>query len=438
MPFPKFEGRDDPKPNTPDATKANWLRAAEDWLDPSRLPEDHRVRGLFDRKDWVATCELYVVGDAVERMKSKSLDGLRSLGKRAVEPDEGNAIGAVFEATIGALFDRPDHPVTVMPENTRGYDLSIALPNGKTLRASCKARIPSGHEIRFRSFIRSLDFCLARRLPAGSSTVIIIRCDQRPSDEAAYVAAHVDAIIAKHREWRRLEVLEFKLPCGRGTLKPLVDLGGKTFWQRAPSYTLLGALSFGENEQVRFRDRLKEAIEKFRTHCNDVSDDVGNIVFMKIPTSIRIDDARKLSDELLATAGRQVAGVYVYRTQIAGDPGGRQFYLCHELHEFDNPKAERSTRSYLPEGFTFVITPNVGRVQNVEPVLTLRHDEGETLLTETHVEMRGRLNYFADARRGVTLNFDRPPDHHVTYVLRRRGRHETMDFGCWPAQLVLI
>jgi hypothetical protein len=77
-------------------------------------------------------------------------------------------------------------------------------------------------------------------------------------------------------------------------------------------------------------------------------------------------------------------------------------------------------------------------VQNVEPVLTLQHDEGETLLTETHLEMRGRLNYFADARRGATLTFDRPPDHNVTYVLRRRGRHETMDFGWWPTQLILI
>jgi hypothetical protein len=438
MPFPVFEGREDPNPNTPDATKATWLRAAEGWLSPAQLPAGHRVKGLFDRRDWVSTGELYVIGHAVERMKSKSVDGLRSLGKRAVELDEGNSIGAVFELTIGTLFDRPDHPVTVMPENTRGYDLSIDLPNGKRLRASCKARIPSEHEIKFRSFVQALDRCLARRLPAGSTTVIIVGCDRRPSDEPAYVAAHVDAIIAKHRVWRRREVLEFRLPCGRGTLKPLVAVGGKMFWQHAPSYTLVAALSFGDNEQVRFRDQLKVAIDKFRIHCNDVSDMLGNVVFMKIPKSIRIDEARRLSEEILATEGSQVAGVYVYRTQTAADPGGRSFYLCHELHEFDNAKTERPTRSFLPEGFTFVITPNVGRVQNVEPVLTLQHDEGETQLTETHIEMRGRLNYFADARGGATLNFDRSPDHNVTYVLRRRGRLETNDFGSWPTELVLI
>jgi hypothetical protein len=52
--------------------------------------------------------------------------------------------------------------------------------------------------------------------------------------------------------------------------------------------------------------------------------------------------------------------------------------------------------------------------------------------------MRGRLHYFADARRGATLNFDRSPDHDVSYTLRRRGTHETMDFGSWPTDLVLI
>ncbi len=71
-------------------------------------------------------------------------------------------------------------------------------------------------------------------------------------------------------------------------------------------------------------------------------------------------------------------------------------------------------------------------------MLTLKHDEGESQLTETHVEMRGRINYFADARKGATLNFNRPPDHGFTYVVRRRGRHETMNFGSWPTELVLI
>ena len=77
-------------------------------------------------------------------------------------------------------------------------------------------------------------------------------------------------------------------------------------------------------------------------------------------------------------------------------------------------------------------------MQNIEPVLTLRHDEGEAQLTATHLEMRGGLHYVADARRGATLNFDRSPDHHVTYRLWRRGRHETMDFGSWPTELALI
>lgn len=57
------------------------------------------------------------------------------------------------------------------------------------------------------------------------------------------------------------------------------------------------------NEQVRFRDHLQVAIDKLRTHCNDVSEHVGNVVFMKIPTSIRIDEARKLSEEILAAEG---------------------------------------------------------------------------------------------------------------------------------------
>lgn len=438
MPFPKFEDRDDPNPNTPDSTKVTWLRAAEDWLVPTRLPQDHRVRQVFERRDWVSTAELFVIGHAVARMKDKSADGLRSLGKRAVEPVGGNSIGAVFELTIGALFDGPEHPVTIMPANTKGFDLSIALPNGKRLRASCKARIPSEHEIRFRAFVRALDQKLATRLPAGSATLIILRCDQRPSDESAYVASHVEAMLAKHEVWQRQETMEFELPCGRAIFKPLLAEPGQAFWEGAATYRLAAALAFGDNEQVRFRDQLRESVAKFRTHCSDVSDVVGNVVFMKIPTSIRIDEARKLSEEVLAEGAGDVAGVYVYRTQVAATDHGREFYLCHELHEFDNARAGRPTRSYLPDGFTFVITPKVGRVQNIEPVLTMQHETGEMQITQTHLEMRGRVTFFTDARKGGTFHFDRLPNHSVSYVLRKSTGEEKTDFGSWPTDLVLI
>jgi hypothetical protein len=377
------------------------------------------VRQVFERRDWVSTAELFVIGHAVARMKDKSADGLRSLGKRAVEPVGGNSIGAVFELTIGALFDGPEHPVTIMPANTKGFDLSIALPNGKRLRASCKARIPSEHEIRFRAFVRALDQKLATRLPAGSATLIILRCDQRPSDESAYVASHVEAMLAKHEVWQRQETMEFELPCGRAIFKPLLAEPGQAFWEGAATYRLAAALAFGDNEQVRFRDQLRESVAKFRTHCSDVSDVVGNVVFMKIPTSIRIDEARKLSEEVLAEGAGDVAGVYVYRTQVAATDHGREFYLCHELHEFDNARAGRPTRSYLPDGFTFVITPKVGRVQNIEPVLTMQHETGEMQITQTHLEMRGRVTFFTDARKGGTFHFDRLPNHSVSYVLRK-------------------
>jgi len=50
----------------------------------------------------------------------------------------------------------------------------------------------------FRSFIDAVQRGLAPRLPPGASTDIYIKCTQRPTDDAGYVQAHVDAIITQH------------------------------------------------------------------------------------------------------------------------------------------------------------------------------------------------------------------------------------------------
>ena len=109
----------------------------------------------------------------------------------------------------------------------------------------------------------------------------------------------------------------------------------------------------------------------------------------------------------------------------------------YRRRELGNPYATRPLRSYVPEGFTFVVTPNVGRIQNVEPVLTLQLDEEVLQITETHLELLGRVEYFADARKTASTRFDWPPWIAVTHLVRMPDGYKKYHYPAWPTDLLL-
>lgn len=407
-----MERRQDPLTEVPLADKEAQLQAVVDWLGLEWLnrEEPHPVRELWKRRDWLATTELLTIGSGLLKLKSAGHQkNFREAAEDVKADDFGNRAGSLFEILGAAMFSHSKHPVTLPKVGQPGFDFVIHLPKEKQLRVSCKALVPSAKEIEFRKFARDLHTDFSKELVPGTGCIVQM-----------FLLGKNEA-----RKFDRLHVLDHLRQAGKQGFTPaeqaynisgwafrldrLAPEPGYRFWAGAASHSFMAMSPFLGDEQKRFEDKIQNAVSNLKKHCSDVSEDVGNLIFIKIPESVSFDKAREWLKTSLDEDSEFVSSVLLIRSQVASeDSKASSSFVVHEFAFVDNPRAKFALGTYLDdgskEGFKFEMEVPIGRVSGVETKLEIH--KGSTMFspTEAYVYFSGH-HFYHTHFAGVSTEF---------------------------------
>lgn len=221
-------------------------------------------------------------------------------------------------------------------------------------------------------------------------------------------------------------------------------LPGKTFSEHFPSYTVVATAPFPKNEQHRFSARVTEKVENIAAHCPDVSAGETNVVAVKLPESISMQDAHDYLAGIWGTGNAAVSAVLLVRSRVlrvllAEEPSPSDLtsesfspaYLGYEVELVPNPMASYGIETFLhgPDALEIDVPP-FSRQAPYRPALQLLDRGALVPVGSRFLFTRGKHFYEVDAAdRAAVQAAVTPvtwPSIQVWSVMTRDGEIESM------------
>lgn len=367
-------------------------------------------------------------GTALARLKPAVAESVWARWQASVRrADANHCLGTMFEIFAAALFQDATHPVLSPNDRQPGFDFGLDVGSGNRVHVSVKNLLPSQHETNMRVFAEALRADLKARLPLGVRLSIraFARGSATPqfldSERHALVSAIIGAITVQARRVR--DVGPWSV-----LLDPLKPFDGNVFADGAASFTAVVAMEHAPNENQRVASNsIEVACEKFRRHAATGAG-VANVFFIKIPTSVDVEEARQaVRDALARPTNSAISGGYLYRASWLTDDSGLNFYVGHEIYEDKNMAADVSLDRVCPK---ISLPIPFGRVQTVVPRWELHVGDEVHVVDGEHAVVVGSHTYQGAPRSSVAR-------HGIELLWERGGRREVL-FEGHDDRLVLL
>lgn len=134
----------------------NWLEGAEGQL-------GHRLQKLWERKDWLSTCELFGLGKCILLLTPKHKTWLNQTAKKIKSAVE-NAHGFITEILTCGSIKASKGEVYPAPGNQKGYDFVVDFPSDFKYYISIKSQGVASHELTFHELGDRLKEAFSQRL----------------------------------------------------------------------------------------------------------------------------------------------------------------------------------------------------------------------------------------------------------------------------------
>ena len=110
-----LRGRNNPLRNVADAEINAKLASVVEWFGENWLEKGSKnpVQRIWHRQDGLATDELVILGDALQRLESENERWVQKTVNKIKTADDNNRSGAVFELIGLSLFEAGDQRVTL-------------------------------------------------------------------------------------------------------------------------------------------------------------------------------------------------------------------------------------------------------------------------------------------------------------------------------------
>ena len=135
----------------------------QDWLEGKQEQTEHPLQKLWERKDWLATCELFGLGKCITQLTPEHGSWLRKTAQK-IKSGVQNAHGSITEILVcGSLYAR-DGKVYPAPGNQKGFDFVVSFPSDFKYYISIKSQGMPLYETMFHEFCDRLKAAFASRL----------------------------------------------------------------------------------------------------------------------------------------------------------------------------------------------------------------------------------------------------------------------------------
>lgn len=321
------------------STVEELLSAVQRWLGTLWLEhrDDHPIRSLWHRTDWLATNELIALGMNVQAVEATE-NGRAFLRRilqhvRSAAPE--NRTGALWEMSAASMLAQPGQVVRFAKNSQSGFDLIVSPQHEPSMRISCKALNPSAFELEFRRFFSDLFDLVAAHVHPSYSPDLLVRLNGSwalGDLDAEAILSNLIVAISNAREPEG----ELCFDGATALFRPL--RARRRLHGAEPNFSLTVASSYPKDEQRRFNSKLGDALSNLDKHVGGLHDGVANAVWIRVPSTVRMQDAMNAVQRALADGLPSVSGVYLYRAQLASQ-GNETAYIGHELRNVANPNA---------------------------------------------------------------------------------------------------
>lgn len=341
----------------------------------------HPLRELWQRRDHIATSELFWLGSCLKTLACIDHDWVMETVPRIKLPQHGrtNRTGFMFELLGLGSFAIGGHQVHPAANSTAGYDGTIFLDDGREVRVSLKNFGPTDNQILFeRESKKTQDLLL----------------EWATSQRRSWIGISITAdVFPKIADWYflRLELPEFlreEAPHKRiadiwlvSKLPPADSPNGLA--RRFLSYTILVTAPLGKSEARGFRNKIFDALKNLEKNAMHFPSGVHPVVLAKVSTAASMAECISSARKFLESPGVRTSSIFLYQSAIAGNPNTRKDAIHHNMSVV--------SRSTATDPFSLKFSLPVG-VVSANPSRSELH-AGSTVvnLDQNHTHFESRL-----------------------------------------------
>ncbi|MFZ2060256.1 MAG: hypothetical protein WAU82_04550 [Candidatus Binatus sp.] len=329
-----MRGRNNPLRNVADAEINAKLASVVEWFGENWLEKGSKnpVQRIWHRQDGLATDELVILGDALQRLESENERWVQKTVNKIKTADDNNRSGAVFELIGLSLFEAGDQKVTCARDSNPGYDGEIVFQGGQRLLLSLKSYGDSVHEreIVRQSRLVEATFASAMQRTSRNGLGIRILATTFPSQSDWNSLRSAISSFTEARSGASSAPFAINNIWG-AMIHPLADSFSPLSAQYL-SYVMLVLVPFHKNEQQNLIAKVEAACANFAAHPGPGSPQVCRAAFIRLPPSGSVVICQKTVRQYFSdTPDSPIDGVILYQPTVSRDLKTSQSIITHYL-----------------------------------------------------------------------------------------------------------
>jgi hypothetical protein len=299
-------------PNLPTAELNQALEAVSLAFDRKWLEHgtSHPVQELWARRDFLATVELFWLGDSLQRLVPLNERWVRHVIEQMKDSNRNSRVGHAFELLLGAALTVPGQAVTLAAPGTPNYDMDVNVHDGPHLRMSLKNFGASPRQSAFEARCQELQ---DRLLDAVSRLGVqwfgaFIECDHYPLD-SEWALLYEDLP-------NRLEQ-QYPQQIGPWTVIAIPQAPASHGLEASRvSYNFVVAVPYHTNERKNFLDRIERECLKFNKATKKFSAGFAAVVLFRIAETAPFSDYVDWAREYVARKDTDIKMLNFYQSAV--------------------------------------------------------------------------------------------------------------------------
>lgn len=354
----------------------------------------HLIQQLWNRRDALATNELFTFGKSLLAAEKASRDWLKGQIKLVRGKEENNQRGAIFEI-LSVGFSAPRQTVIPAPASQPGYDLDIVTTDGTQYRVSLKRYSQSSHE---KLFLKKSAHAEKRFLDglrrSRHNALCYVEAREYPS-ESDWQKLYSELNLQASRFNGKKKIIEIEGKWLVGML-PLVPEKNENLSTSHISHSFVCASPYHKNEHDNFSSKLETAVSNLERHVKTGPEKIP-IIIMQLPVTASASTLAKWSNDYLSANKSSILdAVFFLQPYTASNEAMTSNHIAYYV----SAAASESFHAKKKQALEFEVP--VGIVTSQPPEWKLCSDIGERQLPDKYVYQQGK--HYVAANREDTGN----------------------------------
>ncbi len=360
----------------------------------------NRIQMLWSRQDGLATNQLALLGDALNRLAPRNTDWVARRIKAIKSETTENRKGDLFELLGLSLFALDGQQVTGATEANPGYDGTIDFTGGASGLISLKDFGVSSHRKLFESQAANVERTIIDALQDLRMTGLGVRiAAARYPLQADWekLCRAVKTIIADWRtEWRSRQV---------GSLWTLTPQPPPTGGARPAdgylSYAVIMLAPHHSNEQRNIESKIEDACANLSKHAGAEGSNAARLLLIRIPDTVSPAQCVACTEQWLqARPDAHVDSVILYQPAVAAPSTIAPGAIVHFIAIVSGPGFDRWRHAVERPNLSIQARVLVGRCTN-QPTKLVGTDGSH--LGAQYIYQRGQIYTLSETKADGTI-----------------------------------